>query len=296
LAYFLAVDAGGTKTDYLLADESQTLVEVRGGSIKRLRVCEEEANANLEDALRRIESIGGIDLAEVHATCVGAAGYSVPLVRDWLHEAFEARVAGRLEIVEDVEIALDAAFFGGTGILVLAGTGSNVAGRDAQGRLTSAGGWGPTLADHGSGYALGHAALRETFLAIDEGRESTLLEEILRFWNLHGIPELVELANRDPKPDLSQLALIVAKCADQGDAAALRVIDREAAALAHLVEIVAGRLRLHAPTVAFTGSIMEHIPSMRRMAASYILDHAPDAHLLPGVISPIQGALWRARL
>ncbi len=38
-------------------------------------------------------------------------------------------MSGELILLGDVEIALDAAFHGGAGVLVLAGTGSNVAGR-----------------------------------------------------------------------------------------------------------------------------------------------------------------------
>ena len=37
MAYFLALDIGGTKTDYLLADETRELARVRTPTIKRMR-------------------------------------------------------------------------------------------------------------------------------------------------------------------------------------------------------------------------------------------------------------------
>jgi glucosamine kinase len=47
---------------------------------------------------------------------------------DWLRGAFSKRISGELEIIGDVKIAVDAAFREQRGVLVLAGTGSNVAG------------------------------------------------------------------------------------------------------------------------------------------------------------------------
>ena len=82
--------------------------------------------------------------------------------------AFHARVAGELLLLGDVEIALDAAFPGQPGILILAGTGSNVAGRSRSGKITTVGGWGPVLSDQGSGQRIGSETLRAIFLAIDE--------------------------------------------------------------------------------------------------------------------------------
>ena len=37
MSFFLAVDAGGTKTDYVLADATRVLARVRTGTIKRMR-------------------------------------------------------------------------------------------------------------------------------------------------------------------------------------------------------------------------------------------------------------------
>ena len=37
MSFFLALDAGGTKTDYVLADETRELERVRTGTIKRMR-------------------------------------------------------------------------------------------------------------------------------------------------------------------------------------------------------------------------------------------------------------------
>ena len=51
MQYFLGVDAGGTKTEFILGDETQELARVRTGTIKRMRANQETTEANLADAL-----------------------------------------------------------------------------------------------------------------------------------------------------------------------------------------------------------------------------------------------------
>jgi len=142
LSLFLAVDLGGTKTEYVLADETRELARVKGGTIKRMRTDEATADENFAKALKELEEKSGVSMRDVTRSCVGAAGITVFLVTDWIRKVFAKHVGGSLILVGDVEIALDAAFFGGPGVLVMAGTGSNVAGRSGAGKLTTAGGWG----------------------------------------------------------------------------------------------------------------------------------------------------------
>ncbi|WP_433983011.1 BadF/BadG/BcrA/BcrD ATPase family protein [Tunturiibacter empetritectus] len=213
MAFYLALDLGGTKTEYVLADETRELARVRGGTIKRMRTDANTAAQNLDKALAELTALTGVSMRSVTRSCVGAAGITVALVTDWIREAFAERVGGSLVLVGDVEIALDAAFFGGPGVLVMAGTGSNVAGRFLSGDLTTAGGWGPALADQGSGNRIGHQALRDTFFAIDEERTTTLLPAILDLWQLPDLDSLIGYANQIPAPDFTRLAPLVVRCA-----------------------------------------------------------------------------------
>jgi glucosamine kinase len=299
MSFYLAIDAGGTKTDYVLADGVRELARVRTGTIKRLRADADTTTYNLETALAELHSASGVPMSAIERTCVGTAGDSVPLVSDWLRNAIPARVGGELLLMGDVEIALDAAFFGGPGVLILAGTGSNVAGRTSIGRLTSAGGWGPALADQGSGHSIGHNALRACFMAVDEEKPTTLLQAILDFWKIASLDLLVEYANSTPAPDFSRLTQVTAACAAQGDQVARSVLVTEGEQLAHLAHLVIQRL-LHespnlVPRVAFAGSIMEKVTLVRDTVARKIKDRFPQAQILDGVVDPIMGALWRAR-
>jgi N-acetylglucosamine kinase-like BadF-type ATPase len=303
LAFYLALDVGGTKTEYVLADETRELARVRGGTIKRMRADAITATQNLDKALAELAALSGVSMKSVTRSCVGAAGVTVALVTDWIRETFAERVGGSLILVGDVEIALDAAFFGGPGVLVMAGTGSNVAGRTSAGDLTTAGGWGPALADQASGNRIGHQALRDMFLAIDEDRTTTLLPAILDLWQLSDLESLIGYANQIPAPDFTVLAPLVVRCAAAGDAVAQSVLRREAEDLAHLAHLVIERLRRAdsndrsdwLPDLAFTGSILEHVVPIREGIVDALRRDLPSLKVLPGVVDPILGALWRAR-
>jgi N-acetylglucosamine kinase-like BadF-type ATPase len=309
MPYYLAIDAGGTKADYLLADDTRELARVRSGTIKRMRADEATCAANLNSGLTELSLLSGVPLDAIACTCIGTAGETVPLVTGFLREALTARVSGSLILLGDIEIALDAAFPGQPGVVVIAGTGSNVAGRDIHGQLTTAGGWGPALADQGSGHRIGLEALRATCLALDEGRSTTLLPAILDLWQLssppEGIDQLVAHANRIPAPDFSRLTTAVLACAQQGDPTASAVLEREGHDLAHLVRLVLRRIKLTGPNVepdptwtpplAFTGSILEKVAPVREALTASVQQEFPTIQIHPNVIDPIAGALFRAR-
>lgn len=301
MSYFLAMDVGGTKADYALVDESGTLARVRAGTVKRMRVEARTAVENLETALHELRDQSGVDLKAVSRTCVGTAGETVPLVTDWLRSEISQRVGGELLVLGDVAIALDAAFPGEPGILVLAGTGSNVAGRIPGGEILTAGGWGPVLADQGSGHRIGLQALRALCLARDGGTSTELLPAVLDFWKLGSFHELVAFANASPLPDFSKLVKIVVACADGGDRVAQEVLEQQGRELAQPVCLLIRRMQERqdgdrfAPRLAFAGSIMEKVDRVRHALVEEVRRHYPDATTAEGVVDPLEGAIWHAR-
>ncbi len=178
MSLFLAIDAGGTKTRCLLADETAILGRAVTGSVKLMRVGEAEASARLQAMLAEVSLKSRVDLSKVTQTCIGLAGLTIDAVREWAEREIRSLVGGNLLLAGDEEIALDGAFRGGPGILVIAGTGSNVMGRAADGTMYRAGGWGPAIGDEGSGFWIGQEALRAGFWAKDRDIATTLLAEI----------------------------------------------------------------------------------------------------------------------
>ena len=297
---FLAIDAGGTKTDFALAGPTEIIARARTESIKTLHVDAGTARERLEAGLTLIQAQSGVNLSQVAVTCVGAAGSQIPSVHAWLTVEIKRSVEGKLILVEDVEIALDAAFGVGKGVLVLAGTGSNVAGRCSDGNLVVHGGWGPALADYASGHTLCQTALRKAFIALDEGHTSLFLTRVLQKCNSNEMANLVEQANRASGTWFAELSPLLSECAALGDKISLRAIETETSILARLARVavteVFGPLRPERnPRIAFAGSIMEHFNVVRESVENNIRRLVPDATFSPNIVSPIEGALFRAR-
>lgn len=306
MPYFLAVDAGGTKTEFALADEERELRRVRTGSIQRQRVDEETAGRNLKDALQQLESQTGIAPGSIARCCIGTSGQTVPLIVAWLRKAFGESVGGELILLGDVEIALDACFQGQRGILVMAGTGSNAAGRASTGQLLTAGGWGPVIADQGSGQFLSVAALRQGFLALDqdiEGRRTRLLDLALQHWNLSSLNELIEFANSNPHPNFTTFAPLVAQAAIEKDIVASEIVEQGGQDLASLAGLLIERIRrlepeqseFEPPQVAITGSVLSGVAPLREAFTRSLRNAYPQIRIAEAPADPIAGALWRAR-
>ena len=114
-------------------------------------------------------------------------------------------------------------------------------GRRSNGELVSAGGWGPALADQGSGHIIGLESLRAIFLAKDEERETRLLPAVLDFWQLSSLDQLVEYA----KSLASRLFDADGNCHELrrvGDEITLTVLRQQGEELAYLVRLVIRRL------------------------------------------------------
>jgi N-acetylglucosamine kinase-like BadF-type ATPase len=288
---FLAIDAGGTKTQCLLADETRVLARAMTGTVKLMRVSEQEATARLHAMLAEVAATAGVSLSQITRTCFGLAGLSSPAVRAWASRALCKSVAGELLLCGDEEIALDAAFSGGPGILVVAGTGSNAIGRSTDGRLFGAGGWGPVLGDEGSGTWIGIEAIRAALRAQDgellsdlnhgadrtqpgiefNGVSTSLLREIERHWNLNSLGELVALGNQradpnHPAPDFASLAPVVARSAEQGDTLATQVLTRAGEQLAELAALVFQKMTSTTPG-APSMTVSSGVPSERSLLA-----------------------------
>jgi N-acetylglucosamine kinase-like BadF-type ATPase len=296
---YLAIDAGGTKTRCLLADDTRILARALTGSVKLMRVGETEATARLRAMLTEVALTAGVGLEKVTHTCIGLSGLSIDSVRQWGEREIRNLVGGNLLLVGDEEIALDGAFRDGPGILVVAGTGSIVLGRAADQAFYRAGGWGPAIGDEGSGYWIGQEALRAGFWANDRGVATTLLTEIGKLWDAKSIGEIVETANARPGPDFAIIAPTVARCAELGDELALAILQRAGVELAEQVALVALKMKesggKRTPKAAYTGSVLENISLVRDAMIAALSKSSPRVKVVEGAVDALDGALWRAR-
>lgn len=306
MSYFLGIDAGATKTQIAVARDEEILARVQGGSIKIARVGEETAQRNLEEMLMPLQRQSGVALDSIAHTCVGLSGNAIVSIVEWVRDALGARVGGSILIHGDEEIALDAAFHGGRGILAIAGTGSHVVGRTRDEEIFRTGGWGPILSDQGAGSRIGLLTVRAVLHAVDAGEDTSLLPKLHEAWGTLTLEDIVEYGNRVPGPDFSQIAPLAAKSAAEGDPTANEVLRQSGEELADLVLLAmrkgSGLEKCASPSeaslpwiVAYTGSAIERISPLRETMITSILREQPTTQFAPDAADPVMGALWRAR-
>ena len=294
----LGIDGGGTNTRAVIARGAEILARAQSGSIKRLRVGPEAAEANLRVLLRDVLDRSGV--AHVHAASAGVASASMPGIPEWITAVFRDFGIEHSEVVGDEVIALDAAFHGGPGILQIAGTGSNCIGRAPSGERESAGGYSSTLGDQGSGYWIGLHAIRHALQAYDRGEPTKVLKGVAFVWDTQTLEELVDFGNAVPGPDFAALAPIIDALAEQSDPVALNVLHQAAADLAEFILLVRHKLRtrhnLHEEVpAAFTGSVLEKMPIVRNRLTELLTQSAPDMPFQQQAVIAVEGAIWRAQ-
>lgn len=294
----LGIDGGGTHTRASLVAGDKVLAYAESGSIKRLRVGAETAEANLRALLQDIFRQAGP--TRVAAASCGVASAAMPGIFEWITAVFQEFGIERSEVVGDEVIALDAAFQGGPGILQIAGTGSNTVGRAPDGSRENAGGWSSRLGDEGSGYWIGINAVRRALIAYDREQPSEVLKKVGEAWGTPTIDELINVGDGTPAPDFAALAPLVNELAEAGDPVALDVLRQAAADLAVFVLLVRDKLlRKHniaaEVPVAWTGSVIEKMRLVREPFFAALKKAEPDMPVSKEAVVSLEGALWRAK-
>ena len=294
----LGIDGGGTRTRASIVDGERALAFGEHGSIKRLRVGAELAEANLRALLKDVFAQAG--LRGVQAASAGVASSTMPGVKEWITAVFDDFGVERSEVVGDEVIALDGGFKGGPGILQIAGTGSNCIGRAPDGGRESAGGWSSRLGDEGSGYWIGLHAMRRALRALDREEPTRILEVVGGIWGTKSIEELVNLGDSTPGPDFAALAPAISQLAEEGDAVAFGVLKQAAADLVDSVLLVRAKLRRkHHLTaevpVAWIGSVVGKARLVREAFFAGLHAAAPEMPIRETEVAGIEGAVWRAQ-
>jgi N-acetylglucosamine kinase-like BadF-type ATPase len=297
MAFFLGIDGGASKTACVVGDERSVLGRGLGGSCNLTRVSEAEARESLAAAIQQACAQSQITPAQITRTCVGAAGAARPEVSQVVRRVVSGLVPGEVEVVGDMVIALEAAFGGGPGVLVIAGTGSIAYGVNAEGQTARAGGWGFAISDEGSGQWIGRAAVGAVFRAQDEGRDPPLLREMMMALGVESLGQLVLAANATPAPDFSTLFPVVLAMAKAGDSAALGVLTAAGHELAGMAKTVIRRLFAGEKNVrvAMSGGVFTNSSRVREVFYNDLGAEISGVEVLPTVVEPMLGALALAR-
>lgn len=204
-------------------------------------------------------------------------------------------VGGQIDIVGDVEIAFEDAFASGSGVLIIAGTGAIAYGRNSNGEIARAGGWGWVVSDEGSGSWIGVEATRAALRAHDRGQDSRLLNQLITALDATDFDDFIVRVNATPAPDFATLFPAVLSSAEHGDQIADEVLSRAGVELAMMAGVVINRLREDQCTVATHGGVFLSSPTVRTSFIGELHGCHQGIKFLDREIDPARGAVQRAR-
>lgn len=303
MAYYLGIDGGGSKTTCVVGDESAVLASAIAGPSNITRVGEARARESLHEAMRQAGAAAKVDLREVSRTCVGVAGAAREEIAGTVRKMIAEVMAGEIEVVGDMQIALQAALGEGPGVVVIAGTGSIAYGRDAEGKTARAGGWGFAISDEGSAHWIGRTAVTALLRAADEAGEgrspekaSTLFREVKSLWKVESPEQLVRTANAGP--DFAALLPAVVAAAHAGDDLAQRTLRQAGRELAELAGVVLRKLFVKNDSrvlLGMVGGVFQHAVIVREVFCNEIHKLDPHVEVCRELVEPVAGALLMAR-
>lgn len=296
--YLLGIDAGGTHTVCLLADgQERILGRGQAGPGNLMATGLEATVAAIHHAVAAAWQAAGLTEQIAHVACLGLAGVERQQEKQALAAALTSlHIARRVLIVIDAHIALAAGSPDGTGVVVIAGTGSIAWGRNRQGKVQRAGGWGYILGDEGSAFDIGLAALRAAVRAHDGRGQPTLLKQmILDHWRLAHLDDLRTVVYRStyPRPEIAALAPVVEQAARQGDALARQIYTQAAHELALAATTVISSLGMQGEpvNVVLSGGVYQADDLIIEPFTRAVQRVAPQAQIIKLAGEPAQGAV-----
>ena len=297
MAYVLGIDGGGSKTMAAVSTGACVFTFKADKGCNFNTVSREDAQAALTEAVRGSLASAKISPGDISSVCAGVAGGASPEVATMVAETLTPLLpCASIRVVGDIVIAFEAAFHGGPGIVCISGTGSVAFGRNERGEMTRAGGWGRLVSDEGSGHWIGRHAISQCLNAMDQGRSSRLITEIMEHWGIVTREQLVARCHSGPIPNFSELFPVVLQVANEGDPMATGILDSAALKLARITQIVLRRLWSgHSiQRVAITGSVFANSERIRHAYANLIRADRPEVQIRLSERQPFEGALQLA--
>jgi len=236
--YFLGVDGGGTKTEFVCTDgKGKVVARSVTGTTYHLQV-------GIEEAVRRLEQGIGAVCAELAITPAGLAfaffglpAYGEDSAADPQLHAACARLLGhdRYACGNDMICGWAGSLGCEDGINIVAGTGSIGYG-ERGGKAARVGGWGEVFGDEGSAYWIAVQGLG-LFTRMSDGRAlmGILHQRIVEALSLKNDLELCERVlgeNGMARGEIASLAILVSEAAAHGDTGARAILTSAAQELA----------------------------------------------------------------
>jgi len=305
----LGIDGGGSKTVcILMQDTGEVLGRGEAGSSNYQTIGIKATLQSIESAIYAAtnEALNSIIYINIKAISLGLAGVGratdIEIIKALVQDLQNSKLlrinwasASNIVICNDALIALVGGIGDDVGVVVAAGTGSIVFGRNHQGKTKRVGGWGYILGDEGSAYKIALAGMQAAFKAYD-GREmsTSLVEAFKQHLNLANIEDLIEVIYRRGwgVKEIAALAPVVDFTAASGDEVANNIIESAVQDLVKATSTVIDAIFSFSSNceIVTTGSVWQGRCKMRDRFAGYIVAKFPSVKVIFPRNEPAYGA------
>jgi glucosamine kinase len=236
----IGVDGGGTKTEFILLDDSGAIVErhLTGGCNPSIHGPETARQLLAEN----LSHIAGHHVVSHTLLCMSGAP---AFWRETSATLTTVDRFGQITSLDDSRPVLELATGGKPGLVLHAGTGSFIAAQAPNGSLHYAGGTGWRFGDPGSGYDLGRRTISKALLELQGWQLTTRLSTLLR--DHTGLLDAAEITRffyqqAEPNKQIAALAPALLRLAAEGDHAAHQIVAESVTALLQIAEDVIEKL------------------------------------------------------
>ena len=236
-SYYLGIDGGATKTSFVLADRSGTIISaVRLPSSNPFDIGFDRSTEILS---RGIESVTrGISKRKI-SCFAGLSGGVSGNMRERFKEYFGDFGFFKAENGSDAENIIKAGLGDRDGAVIIMGTGSSCFAQK-DGQLTRIGGYGYLFDGLGSGYDIGRDAIKYSLLDDNGVGEKTLLTQMIKektgcdtvLGNLSYFYSI-------NKAGIASFCPLVFEAYEKGDGVAVRILDANMSRVAELINYAA---------------------------------------------------------
>jgi N-acetylglucosamine kinase-like BadF-type ATPase len=300
----LAIDGGNSKTDVaLVADDGSLLASARGPGINAHEVGVDQTALILDAVVKQAAAQVGRDGSGWAArhTVACLANADLPDEEAEHVTAIQALAwSPTSTVVNDTFAILRAGLADAEkphwGVAVVCGAGINCVGVAPDGRVTRFLALGTISGDWGGGYGLGVDVLWHAMRAEDgRGPETALTGYVKSFFEVDSVEEVTLGIHKRkiPDEDLTNLAPLLLRAADEGDPVARSMVSRLADEISVMAITAMRRLRLAGlatPVVLGGGVITARNPLLMGGITRQLAEAAPRARVRVIEVPPVAGA------
>jgi len=299
----IGIDGGGTKTDCAAADSTGKVLHLVSGKASNVLINGIEESAEnffglIEECLFEIRA----DFSDIKQILIGTAGAGREEDANHIEKRLEEysereRIhLNSVKVVSDAHIALEGAFAGNPGCILIAGTGSILYGKDEEGKIYRAGGFGRIIGDEGSGYTIGRKGLNAVSKELDGRGNETLITKLLnKEFNIFTTDDLIKKVYNEHL-DIASVTKFVIEAAGEGDIIASDILKNESKELALHIKSMQNKMSSKKLNITLLGSLIEKNNIYSEILKETIKTNHPEVKITKPQNPPVVGAVQLAKI